>query len=283
MNKKLLTSFIICMTLVISSGTSMSRSITLPYEMKFDSGYDWGDLKWVVNNATGNHVTSGCWSGGCAKFTPPTVALPAGNGRYSGLGSFEFINTKQINVRVLVKIGPTYETTARDSGYGYQNKFIIVTRNDSGERGMTILERQPYSTPHYWSFGACQDNDCKYQCGGLTCSRPNGYDLFKSIEHSGEWFCLELESDLSAAISRVYIWTQDGSLNGLYSTYTLTDLAGYYNSIQIIGGFFNGIHTLDPNAYVMFDELIISNNYIGPPIDFVLKIPRPPNDLHIVQ
>lgn len=254
-----------------------ARNITIPYELKFDSGDDWtSDLRWVAGGATGTHVTSGCWSGGCAKFTPPTSAQT-----YAGLGAFSFSSQNHLNVRALVKVGSTYTSTAHADGYGTQNKFIIITPSGAGERGMTIF--QAYED-NYYTFGACNDNDCLYECGGTPGQYwPCGNDAFKSSDYPGEWFCIELEVDYPSDSSNVYIWTQDGKLNGLYKTSPLS-ASSAFNGIQIIGGFYNGYHTSDSNTYVMFDEIKISNSYIGPPAGFVegKSAPNPPGVLRIV-
>ena len=259
------------------------RNISFPFEESFDSGDVWrSDLCWVGGGATCSHLTSGCWSGGCAKFTPPTATSGQA---MSGLGSFDFIDGthKRVNIRVLMKVGSTYHITSRSSGYNNQNKLIIVGRQDNGDRGMTIFERYYDGEPHYFTFGACRDNDCNYECGGITnCWWPNSKDRFKSTDYLGQWFCLELEADLINKISKVYIWTQDGKLKGEYKTFPITDTSAY-SYIQIIGGFYNGYHVADSNTYVMFDELKISNTFIGPPPGFLGGVPLAPNGLKVVE
>lgn len=257
-----------------STGYAEVRVTTYPYMLNFDDNSWTSNLCFIVNNATCTHVTSGCYSGGCAKFTPPTVAAPSVNGRYSGLGGFNIPETRRLNVRVLVKIGPTYESTSDCQ----QNKFIIgwPKAGTTNERPMVIFECMPYegvpgySCGRYYSFGACEDNDCTYQCGGRTCSRPNCYDTFRSTDYHNKWFSIEMEHDAVNGIANVYIFTQDGKHKGLYVSRQLrASSGGIFNLLQIVGGFFNGTHSADANNYLMFDNLAISNTYIGPPEEFL--------------
>ncbi len=282
--------FIITGVFVVSLATmgyADVRVTTYPYMLNFDDNSWTSNLCYVVNNATCAHVTTGCYSGGCAKFTPPTVAAPADNGRYSGVGGFAIPPTGRLNVRVLVKIGPAYESTSDMR----QNKFIVAWDQDTSyPRPMVIFERMPYESvcSRYYSFGACEDNDCTYQCGGRSCTVPNCYDGFKSTSYHNKWISIEMEYNTHARVNNVYIYTQDGALRGLYVSRPLSSSSGAaYDFLQIIGGFYNGTHTADANNYVMLDNLVISNTYIGPPAGFVegsqTSAPTAPTGLKILQ
>ena len=246
----------------ITGTVNAGRNISLPFEQNFDT-MDYSDLIWISGGATHTHLPSGGWQGGAAKFTPPTSSSSQ---YYSGLGSFNGINEKKLHIRVLAKVGSTYHVNQRSVGYGYQNKFIIVTRGGA-DRGMTIFER--CGSSGYYTFGACDDNTCLYECGGSPDWWPNGSDAFKSTDYLDEWFCLELECDLTTRTSKIYLWTQDGVLDGEYMSTALASGSGAYDAIQIIGGFYNGYHLSDENTYVMFDELKIDTQFIGPPAGFV--------------
>lgn len=242
-----------------------ARNISLPFELKFDS-MNYSDLLWVAGGGTHTFEASGGWSGGAAKFTPPNSAPGQ---TYTGLGSFNGLNTNQVNIRFLVKFGPTYESTARADGYGYQNKFVIV-EPDSGNRGMTIFERYS-SSPYYYTWGNCDDNTCLYDGGEWW---PNGRDSFRSTDYADQWVCIELECNAANNATTVYIWTLDGQFAGEYMTGSLS-AGNAFRAVQIIGGYFNGHHVSDPNNYIKFDELKIDSRYIGPPEGFLSGNPPP--------
>lgn len=235
---------------------------SFPYRQNFDTNAWESTLKWVSGGASASHVTTGCWSGGCAKFMPPTDGQA-----YSGLGDFSLpSNTRRLNIRALVRVGPTFFSTMRNIGYGHQNKLFIVFHGSSSQRGMTMLEEWEGQ----YSFGACEDNDCTYWNDKIwndSCSTGSG--LSGPSEYPDQWISVEAEYDLNTATSKVYVFTQDGVCKGFRAQRTLTDTSSYYNQIQILGGFFNAAYTADDNNYIMWDNLVINNTYIGPPEGFV--------------
>lgn len=238
------------------------RSISLPFTENFDSDAYARDLIWTSGGASHTHLPNGGWSGGAARFTPPTDE----NGQdYSGLGAFTGLSEKVLHVRILMKVGRTYHTTAESTGYGDQNKFIIVDRTNGGNRGMTIFESQG-NPANYYTFGACEDNTCIYEGGSYW---PDGNDSFKHTDYMDEWICMELEMDLNRRETTVHLWTQDGRFNGSYVTRDYSSDAGFWNQVQIIGGYYNGRHSTDPDTYIMFDELKIDREFIGPPSGFM--------------
>lgn len=268
---------IVILSILLACSTAYAgRNITLPFEEKFDSGDTWtSDLLWVGNGGTGTHVASeGCWSGGCAKFTPPTSAVSM-NGGVNGMGQFTGISTTRLNVRLLVKVGTTYYSTATNAGGGVGNKFFIYLLDNASTRPMSIWQPNWIGEDvDYFSPGACNGTECLYQCGGTPdCYWPDGDDTFTwkngvSGDYAGQWICMEFESDTSTGINTLYVWTQDGVLSGVYMQHSRTG-GGNINTIDMIGGYYNHIHTNDANTYIMFDELKISNTYIGPPAGFV--------------
>jgi len=250
-----------------------SLVITLPYEEKFNSGdYDTEDsLVWLTKQATHTYVSDGGWSGGAAKFTPPKT-----EGGYSGLGSFTGLSEKILHVRILVKMGTTYTSTAvaSPSGYGSQNKWSLVHRDNGGSRAMTMLE---FAAPDdeyypgmadYYTFGACDNNACTFE-GDSEQNFPYGLDTFQTPDYEGEWICVEVKYNLTNQTSTIYIWTQDEVFAGEYVTGTYSSGEGNWSYVEIIGGYFNGYHpTQDANTYIMYDELKIDTSYIGPPSGF---------------
>jgi hypothetical protein len=258
----------------LATSATAGRTISLPFEETFDNGDTWThDLLWVANGASGTHDSTGGWRGGAAKIFPPTNILGGENGTYAGMGAFGGLDHRRLNVRYLMRIGPTYHTTHQGMP---QNKHIIVNKHEGRERGMTML--QEYPDAPYHTFGAFSDNgDITYYATGAQW--PNGDDPFKNTDYLDEWFCIEHEWDLDQGIARVYIWTRDGRLDGLYVTAPKVTTSSF-SEVQIIGGYFNGYHLSDPNNYIMYDELKIDDGFIGPPDGFltdsaVSDIPRP--------
>lgn len=226
----------------------------------------------IINEGTCGQViyTTGadCYggSGGCVKVIPPT----SGGQCSAGITGYNFPDTKTLNVRFLIKIGSQYEETARSVGYGYQNKMLIVPRTvETSVRGMGIFEHN--SESGWFTWGACEDNSCLYYDGSDGFAWPHANDTFQSSLYSEQWVCVEWELNITSGFSKLYIWTADGINNGLHQEYTYTEQSGdvgYYESIQVLGGFFNGYHTSNANAYLLYDNLVISNEYIGPPSGF---------------
>lgn len=249
-----------------------ARSITLPFALNFDT-YDYSDLVWLSATATHTHITSGCYSGGCAKFTPPTVD----SDNVASLGQFTGLNiSTQLNIRFLVYFGTTWATTVASGSEGYGDKLLIVLAS-GGRRPMIVLYRYNPSTPHYMAPGACDDADgCNYECGGTPdCYWPDGDDAFTIhdgiglSDFAGQWVSMELQINVPAQTIGLYIYTRNGEISGLYkqvSRSTTSNLTG----IDLLGGYYNQYHTgIDSNTYMLFDELRIQTSYIGPPAGFV--------------
>lgn len=277
--------FFVFTAIAFPMSVQAERTISLPFELNFDSGNNWTqDLMWVEGTSTGTHITSGggCWSGGCAKFTPPT----RDSDNAAGFGRFTGLNTRRLNIRFLMKIGTTWFSTAREGEEGYGNK-LIINMASAGDRPMAILFPHRAS-PYYYSLAPCDGTICEFQCGGTpNCYWPNGNDTF-TIEdgiglkdYAGQWVCIEHETDLAAGTVKLYIWTLGGELSGLYETQSRTG-GGTVTGIDIIGGYYNEYHIADPNTYIMFDELKIDNKFIGPPPGFLVALPSAPTGLRII-
>lgn len=260
--------FIILILISFAFVFNAGAQITFPHSDDFST-----EAYSIVNEGTCGTVTyttgASCYggSGGCVKIVPPT----SGGQCTMGITGYNFTDTKQLNVRFLVKIGNQYEETATAVEYGYQNKMLIVSRSvETSVRGMGIFERN--SDSGWYTWGACEDNSCLYYDGDDGYAWPHANDTFKSSSYADQWVCVEWELDITEGLARLYIWTADGVNNGLHQTYIYTEQSGdlgYYTEIQAIGGFFNGYHTSNANAYLMFDNLVLSNTYIGPPAGFI--------------
>ena len=243
-----------------------ARSISLPYELKFDSGDNWtADLRWVECGGTVTHVTAGCWSGGCARITPPTSACTGGgiNGGVACLGKFEGFSATRLNIRFLLKVGPTYYSSARNGGGSMINKFIDVHSNAGARFGILGFQ----AGPGYSAFGVLTNPSQAY----VYASPPSRgwiedspFRVSDSGNHGGEWISVEYEIDGNTDTTSVFIT----EANGTQTTITAASAnTGYMNDFYI-GGYHNGYFVSDPGTYMLIDELKISNSRIGTPSGF---------------
>lgn len=250
---------------------------TIPHTENFDAASSVDDL--LLTGSCGTvvaYTTTGCYSGGCVEITPPSCT----DGQVTqGLGGWGLPAAQsQLNVRLLIKIGSTYWTTALPSEStpaGIQNKFIIATRGGS-TRQMTILESgSSYFSGFTWGVCKLGTNECWYPIPGYTTAPdpwphwyPRATSPFQTQDYSDQWVCVEFEYNNAAGVYRTYVWTLDGTHNGLYAEITGEPEGQTFIAVQVLGGFFNGYHTTDANNHIMIDNVVISNTYIGPPAGF---------------
>ncbi|MDH5325912.1 MAG: hypothetical protein OEZ68_00420 [Gammaproteobacteria bacterium] len=256
----------------LSNNVFAGRGInSLPFSESFDSSTYAGDLLWVDGNLNASHSwTQSGWSGGAAQFIPPI-----GQEGYSGLGAFNGINDNgaqitRINVRFLI-----YHSSGFIPGNSGVNKLVIVRRT-GGARPMLLSNYYPQGNSRYMSYGACDGTDCAYQGGG---SWPDGTDQLRIGDgptyRSREWISMEFEADLVAGTTKLYVYTTDGLLSGLYTQQVIPQ-GGVITDVDIIGGYFGNsanFSTTTVNNYFMIDELVIDNSYIGPPAGFLQNPP----------
>lgn len=241
----------------------------LPHEEHFDED-NYSDIVWVSAGATHTWLPNGGWRGGAAKFTPVL-----NNEGYSGLGQFTGIQERtggpatQLNVRWLVYHGSTWQE------YGPNNKVLINVRS-SGDRPMIIArDHQDYAT-----WGACTGTVCRYEGGDFW---PDGTDSFRlgnpPNHREQEWISVELESNAATGTIRLYIYTQDRQMNGLYVERPMP-AGGTWSYVDILGGYMSQAVQSDPNNYFLIDEVKIDTQYIGPPQGFLADPPpAQPGDL----
>jgi hypothetical protein len=279
--------------LVFSVTTSLARVITLPFSETFESAESVSDILYGNLSCPSAVVAwdSGGWSGGGVKLTPPS----GGEGQCTiGIGGLDFSPYKDtINIRIMVKFGPEYVDNPYSTGWGMQNKFMIITPSSGGTRGMTILERNADANPDDYTFGVCSDNSCLYSDTGRDSyewfsgcfTEPNHYHfpradgLFNLRNYLDQWIVFELMVDGPGKQTKIFIWTADGVFNGQYLMTLSGSCVGWTNTvqwtaIQAIGGFFNGGHTASANTWIKFDNLAVqtspSGGFIGPPAGFGL-------------
>jgi len=238
--------------------------ITLPFEEKFDAPvYKTG--VWTSGGGTHAWVENGGWRGGAAKFRAADQFMAN-----VGLGQFTGLNTARLNIRFLVKFGSTM--TNYDTGKG--GKFLIINRASQRDEHRVIVMMHSYLDEN-WDIGVGNNISPVY---------PNPV-IFNINQNENVWICMELEADITTGTIKYWITKQDGSWNErLYLQVPLTDPGvSNWDYIDLIGGP-GGLSTgADQNAYWMFDEVKISNSYIGPPPGFVQNSTTPnyPNIISI--
>ena len=247
-----------------AGSSEAAKNITLPYEQKFDTNAYTSQEVWISEGATHTWQSGGCWSGGCAKFTPPYGP----NQGYSGLGQYNNLSGTQLNVRFLLLHGPTFREYAPP---GTANKLVVLNRGTL-LRPMLIYRTysdSSWTSNPYMTIGPCDGTTCKYYGGDFWPDGTDTYRIGNAPDHRElEWVSIEIEANAITGIIKLYIYTQDGELAGLYQTQTMTP-GETWSYVDIIGGFWNSGGVQNADNYFMIDELKISNSYIGPPAGFI--------------
>lgn len=269
---------------LFASPAMAARDIDLPFYESFDTDAYETDLVWVAGGASQVHQPSGGWSGGAARFSPPTTGQNmAGIGSLTGLADD---NAGQINIRVLIRHGSSYITNFRGT------KFMVVVRepNDNTHmRPMIFDDVVNDGARDVLSYAPCIGTTCQYDNDDYSGCWMNGEEGFVMYpgHYLGEWISIEMEFNLTDAVVNLYITTQDGVHTGLYLTQDPTtgcglpaedmpQTGGAFHYVDIVGGFFNDGGTNDANTYFELDELVVSDSYIGPPDGFVGGTPPDP-------
>lgn len=242
-------------------------NITLPYSNDFDESSDLSNISWNENGTGGIvHNQSDGWQEGCVEITPPTTGQT-----HVGIGAFNGITTENIYVRMLVKVGNTLASTHVDEGYGPQNKFLIISRTggDNGNnnsRAMAILEDTPGLLAFY-AWQACSpDNDgCAYD-DGTTRNTDTSSGQHIKFPPSDEWVCIQLHAQVGG--STTITETLQNGTSYTFSGTSNNTAGGFWSSVYVIGGYWNGGHTEDPNNHIYIDKLVIDDEPIGIPTGF---------------
>jgi hypothetical protein len=243
---------------------------SLPLAESFAAAADYGDIVWLTNGCTHTWSSDG-FSGGAAKFTPPTTGEGA-----CGLGQLILSQLpaipEQINVRFLIFHGSSW----LERGPG--NKLVIMNRDGNGGRPMIITRKFPDVDYEYETLGACDGTVCRYDEGDFW---PQGGDRLRigtpPSAREEEWISVELEANTTTGYIRLYVDTLDDTLNGLYIERYMDDTGpgGTWSFIDLVGGYMESVADIDADTYYMIDELAIDSRYIGPPAAFGEANPPP--------
>ena len=227
----------------------------------------------------GRHESVAGWSGNAARIYPPYAGGPldgceSGWQGYAGISPIEWPGHEptRVNIRFLILFGPGFADNVTVEG----DKLLILMRGYHGEppaddgplRWMAHL----HDSVRGWEFEIAQN------IGNVAATD----DLFMDIaDRLNEWICVEYEVDLDGNYFRQYMTTRDGVYNETVYIHAEGDDSGcpsapcfhydgsYWRVIDPLGGFWNGMSTNHPDSYLMFDELVVADEYIGPPPGFV--------------
>jgi hypothetical protein len=232
---------------------------------------DYG-LVWLNPGATHEYRADAGWNGGgAARFTPPNPNQAA-----TGLGQFHIGTTppSRLSMRWLMKAGPTM------GQYANGNKTIIFvqTVNDEAHPRPMIITRPNPAVNNAFVPAPCDGTVCQYH--GAPADQPwfpDGSDTFWIGGAGGyqeQWVSWEFESDLTEGWIRLYLSTEDGTFNDtLYVQNDLIDGAsiagGTFDYIDMVGGYFADGVVPDAGNWFEIDEVVISDQHIGPPAGFV--------------
>jgi hypothetical protein len=226
---------------------------------------------WLSEGATHEYAPNAGWNGGgAAHFTPPTVEGSTGLGQFH-VGA---LGARHLSLRWLMKQGPTF------GQHSDGNKTLLFVREPNDEthpRPMIITRERTLDAPSLVP-GACDGTVCQYHVGPNSEPYfPDGSDTFWVGDggYEGQWVSWEFEVDLDAQWIRLYLTTEDGVFNDTMYTQNdflddqSTDFDGYFNYIDVLGGYFAPGIQSDPGNWWEIDELVVSDQHIGPPEGFV--------------
>ena len=264
--------FSIVFVLVFSVSAYADRAISIPWDYTFDSDEWVSDLARNECGGTATHTTTGCYGGGCMKVIPPTSACTGGgiNGGAVGLGYVTYSNISTIHIRFLIYFGDSWVANISNGGGGNVNKFIL--QQYPARTGILGFNKDGT----YAAWGIHTSDGSYYDYAYATAPSRGWYadasiriyetDQGDTYPNEGEWLSVEYFINVSGdEASGVYIYDQDGnswSITGV-DTYAIGTQTGFYLS------YYNCYGAADANNYYLLDNIIVSDEYIGPPAGFV--------------
>jgi hypothetical protein len=252
-----------------SAGVSFQ---TFPYRQNFDTLTTVTGLAWM-DGGSATLLTQGCFSGQCMKIVPPATEQVD-----AGIGDFNFPARRTIWVRYLIKFGPDFA-----QGLIQRMKHVIAHRlgDESHDRGMLYIWH--IDGQQDFAIGACENNDCDYQAGG---GRPDGTEDLQIAEALNEWIAIEAAFDSATHTIRVYASTQDGRLNeqliAQRAFHSIEASQDMWNRISMIGSYLDFGTRPSSGMWWMVDDLVISDQKIGLPANFLGSAsarPMPPSNV----
>lgn len=230
-----------------------------------------------------DHAPTEGWQGsGGAKFYTHLAAQSYGNS-YRQLNFGSYSSPDQQNLRYLLKVenGGSEDFGGKwhlsDGSQGWR------TWMGHGMHGGVLGGVHPEISYHNTVYMTHGDGATEGFCsseGYRCCQHPNTWtsevssctqvepDLFYFTDYEDEWVCFELERHGTGEY-KIYVWTQDGTQSGLYYWLDTT-------FDENLGPAPLGAYLENPNAigkYFIFDEAVVSDSFIGPPLGFISGSP----------
>ena len=153
-----------------------------------------------------------------------------------------------------------------NGGGGLINKFLL---QDSPSRSGILGFNCSDTRGRYCAFGVSANS------GGYTYRTPPNRGwiedaLFRvsSTDHVNEWIAVEYWIDEASAETGLYIWTRDGTYNGV-AIQGVTPIATGISQTGFYISYFNCYGVPNVNNFYLMDDLKVSTSYIGPPIGFL--------------
>lgn len=239
----------------------MARNITLPTAVDLSTAST--DLFFTTAGATATYLPTGGWNGGNAvEFTPPNMyppPFPNGNQGYSALGNFILVERPQVVfTRWMFWGSPDYFLDSRWAAEPGQKAFMLRRFNGADGEDRVMVAFHGYG-PGEFDLAICNGINCDFLV-----------PRFPLHEHmQGKWICFEVEANLQTGMKRLYVTTADGAYrNFLWQAEALAPGAPTWGDIDFIG-FFNGpIDMSIPGFSFKMSDIVISNQFIGPPPGF---------------
>lgn len=292
------------LAVALSTGVQAARQITsFPAVENFDTDAWTQDLIKQTQGALWEWDQAGGWSGGAAKFFPPTIQEG-----YSGLGSFLLdsmgSSVTKLNLRFLAYHGRTL------ASLGPNNSKLVIFNPQSGTRPMILKNNRCYpdgpcrgweNEEYFGYYGACMSTECAVHDGWPTPGSGFQYgNPARPDNYSEEWVSIELEANAENDTIKMFIYTRDGRISGLQAQ--CPDAAGrcpafngnYFERIDGVPGYWGNTgdgwpRVYDEHTYIKIDELVIhgnlgENEQIGPPEGFLTDAPpAAPSNLRVGQ
>lgn len=238
---------------------------------------------WTTQGATHEYLPTEGWNNsGGARFTPPDGSGASIQG-YAGLApSLSENNMASVNLRFLVKWsagfgvncptgGAKWTMLNRVSGAASDRTWIGVYHPPAEIGGGLQLPLNHHNTIFgiHGDSASCTGGFCTWGHSCAHCDpnwgRISGVGPFKVADYEEQWVAIEFEARNTGDM-KIYIWTQDGVYNGDY-IWTNQGPALNMSGFSIIGGFWDW-GCADAGSFI-FDEMVISTEYIGPPAGFL--------------
>lgn len=242
-----------------------------------------------------DHETTAGWQGsGGAKFCLPTSNPPQGGGSYRRIGDNSNVPSaaSQMNIRYLMYIGPgggeLLNGKWHDNNSARGTSGVRQYLNYIAHASECSLQNSSPEISYNATVWVAHNGGSTSPCQGYKiCEAPSTWDAqisdctvtntteFRLSDWEEEWVVYEWERDSNGVVT-IYIWTEDGSYNGEYYSVDTT----YSGTVGKADAWMPYLQTsAGPNGeYFIIDEMVVANEYIGPPSGFGDPVdpPSPP-------